>query len=224
MKKTSPKKLSKSVINAKKTSNAKKASVENPKSSPSKNRTSFSIKKPVTIASVIKNSTFKVIPKTPKEMRTKADITIAAGKVTAKTAPATGKTAPIAKATSGKTIPIAKEIAIASKSKAKATATATSSANSKETAKKGKNSSAVKAVKSAATKVKEAVINNIDASLLKLSPNMQKTLDTIVNKIEQTPVHIEDLRALACRVLKHANEINQNLKQKITSKPLKVKS
>lgn len=79
-------------------------------------------------------------------------------------------------------------------------------------------------VTKAATIVKKVVQNNIDASLLKLSPNMQKTLDSIVSKIEQTPVHIQSLQALACRVLQHANEINENLKQKIATTSAKIKA
>jgi hypothetical protein len=68
----------------------------------------------------------------------------------------------------------------------------------------------------AANLVKKVVQNNIDTSLLKVSPNMQKTLEAIVSKIEKTPARIQDLQALACRVLKHATEINESLKQKIT--------
>jgi hypothetical protein len=79
-------------------------------------------------------------------------------------------------------------------------------------------------VSKAATIVKKVVQNNIDASLLKLSPNMQKTLDSIVSKIEQTPAHIQSLQALACRVLQHANEINENLKQKIATTSAKIKA
>lgn len=76
----------------------------------------------------------------------------------------------------------------------------------------------------AASIVKKVVQDNIDATLLKLSPNMQKTLDALVSKIEQTPVHIQDFQALACRVLKHANEINESIKQKIITTSVKIKS
>ena len=75
----------------------------------------------------------------------------------------------------------------------------------------------------AASMVKKAVKSNIDATLLKLSPNMQKTLDTIVRKIENTPLKIQDFQGLACRVLLHANEISQSLKQKVVKTSAKIK-
>jgi hypothetical protein len=79
-------------------------------------------------------------------------------------------------------------------------------------------------VSRAASMVKKVVQNNIDASLLKLSPNMQKTLDSIISKIEQTPLRIQDFQALACRILKHANEINETLKQKTEASVAKLKA
>lgn len=76
-----------------------------------------------------------------------------------------------------------------------------------------------KAIKRPAVKAAHLVRrakSNIDVRLLTLSPGMQKTIDRIVEKIENTPgYHLEDLRTLACRVLQHANEINHNLKKKI---------
>lgn len=98
----------------------------------------------------------------------------------------------------------------------------------KQTSEKNMKSKSINMITQPANKaaiiVKKVVKNNIDASLLKLSPNMQKTLDAIVSKIEKTPAHIQDFQALACRVLKHANEISETLKQKISRTTVSPKS
>lgn len=61
-------------------------------------------------------------------------------------------------------------------------------------------------------------ISQLDASLIKLSPQLQSKMDALLAKIEKTPAGLQDLQALATRVLKHAFEMSETLKKKVSKK------
>lgn len=79
-----------------------------------------------------------------------------------------------------------------------------------------------KLVKPTAAKVKSKkktsmvfndVLKKVDSNLLKLPPKVQANIDQMLKNIDVSPIKLQDLRSLGYRILKHANEISENLKR-----------
>jgi hypothetical protein len=76
------------------------------------------------------------------------------------------------------------------------------------TAKKSKTKSSPRAAKSFSAGLQKSV----DSALLILPPKVQANIDQVLKSIDVSPLRLQDLRTLGLRVLKHATEISESLK------------
>ncbi len=56
----------------------------------------------------------------------------------------------------------------------------------------------------------------IDGALSKITPQLQSAIDAIIKRVEGSPLVLQDLQALGLRVLKHASEISEVIKKKVS--------